>query len=71
MDLFQDICRKHLQYNIEYYGEQWGCVTFRKFAKRYLSRLAVNKDDMYRLMTADDPDTFRIYFDILLTGEQL
>ena len=71
MDLFQDICRKHLQYNIEYYGEQWGCVTFRKFAKRYLSRLAVNKDDMYRLMTADDPDTFRKYFDILLSGEQL
>lgn len=71
MDLFQDVCRKHLQYNIEYYGEQWGCVTFRKFAKRYLSRMEVSKEDMRQLMTMDDPDTFRRYFDILLSGGTL
>ncbi len=70
-DLFQDICRKHLQYNIEYYGEQWGCVTFRKFAKRYLSRMEVSKEDMQRLMTTDDPETFRRYFNILLSGGTL
>ena len=70
-EFFQNICRKHLQYNIEYYGEQWGCVTFRKFAKRYLSRMEVNKEDMQKLMTMDDPKTFRKYFDILLSGGTL
>ena len=71
LDLFRETCRKHLQYNMEYYGEQWGCVTFRKVAKRYLSRLEVSREDMLTLMTTDDPDTFRGYFDTLLNGEAL
>ena len=25
LDLFRETCRKHLQYNMEYYGNQWGC----------------------------------------------
>lgn len=71
MDLFRDTCRKHLRYNMEYYGEQWGCVTFRKFAKRYLSRLEVSREDMLKLMTTDDPASFCGYFDALLNGETL
>ena len=69
--LFRDTCRKHLQYNMEYYGDRWGCVTFRKFAKRYLSRLDISREDMLRLMTTDDPDTFCRSFETLLNGESL
>ena len=56
---------------MEYYGEQWGCVTFRKFAKRYLSRLEVSREDMLKLMTTDEPASFCGYFDALLNGETL
>lgn len=70
-DLFRSICRKHLQYNMEYYGEQWGCVTFRKFAKRYLSRLDLGREDMLRLMTTDDPETFCRLFDEFLQREAI
>ena len=69
--LFRDTCLKHLQYNMEYYGDRWGCVTFRKFAKRYLSRLDISREDMLRLMTTDDPDTFCRSFETLLNGESL
>ena len=71
LDLFCETCRKHLKYNKEYYGNHWGCVTFRKFAKRYLSRLDVSREDMQTLMTTDEPDTFCRYFDSLLNGDAL
>ena len=71
LDLFRSICLKHLQYNLEYYGDRWGCVTFRKFAKRYLSRMDVSRDDMLQLMTADEPERFRALFEKLLNGEGL
>ena len=71
MDLFRYTCRKHLRYNMEYYGEQWGCVTFRKFAKRYLSRLDLSREDMLRLMTMDDPETFCRLFDEFLQREAI
>ena len=71
MDLFRMTCRKHLQYNMEYYGEQWGCVTFRKFAKRYLSRINVSKENMLKLMTTDDPVAFCAFFDEILEGAAL
>ena len=71
LDLFRMTCRKHLRYNMEYYGDHWGCVTYRKFAKRYLSRLEVSRENMQTLMTTDDPDTFCRYFDVLLNGEAL
>ncbi|MBQ6519051.1 MAG: tRNA-dihydrouridine synthase family protein [Anaerolineaceae bacterium] len=70
-DLFRETCRKHLQYNMEYYGEQWGCITFRKFAKRYLSRLNISKEEILSLMTTDDPDTFCRFFDDLLNRETI
>ena len=71
LDLFRSICLKHLQYNLEYYGDRWGCVTFRKFAKRYLSRMDVSRDDMLQLMTADEPERFRALVEKLLNGEGL
>ena len=67
-ELFRETCLRHLQYNCEYYGERWGCVTFRKFAKRYLSRMDVSREDMQTLMTAEDPAFFRIFFKQLLEG---
>lgn len=71
LDLYRETCLKHLKYNMEYYGDHWGCVTFRKFAKRYLSRLDVSREDIQILMTTDDTDTFCRYFDILLNGDAL
>lgn len=71
LDLFKNICRKHLRYNREYYGDHWGCVTFRKFAKRYLSRIDVRREDIQTLMTTDDPETFERFFELLLNGESL
>ncbi len=70
-DLFREICLKHLRYNQGYEGEYWGSVTFRKFAKRYLSRMDVSKADMQTLMTTDDPDRFSAYFEQLLNGVPL
>ena len=64
--LYRNICLKHLQYNREYYGDPWGCVTFRKFAKRYLSRKEVSREDMLSLMTTEDPESFCRKFDELL-----
>ena len=71
LDLFRSTCLKHLAYNRDYYGDHWGCVTFRKFAKRYLSRMAVSREDMLTLMTTDDPDRFCSLFEELLNGEPL
>ncbi len=70
-DLYVSICLKHLRYNREYYGDPWGCVTFRKFAKRYLSRMEVSREDLLRLMTEEDPDAFSDQFTRLLHGETL
>ncbi len=70
-DLFREICLKHLAYNREYDGDRWGCVTFRKFAKRYLSRTDVSREDMVRLMTTDDPAEFCSFFEQLLDGVAL
>ena len=70
-ELYRSVCRKHLQFNREYYGDKWGCVTFRKFAKRYLSRMDVSRNDMMKLMTTDDPEDFCGYFEKLLNGEPL
>ena len=67
-DLFREICLKHLRYNREYYGDRWGCVTFRKFAKRYLSRTETSKENMLKLMTTDDPECFSRSFEQLLEG---
>ena len=66
LPLFRDTCLKHLRYNREYYDDRWGCVTFRKFAKRYLSRMDVDRETMQRLMTMDDPDEFCALFENLL-----
>ena len=66
LPLFRETCLKHLRYNREYYEDDWGCVTFRKFAKRYLSRMDVSREDMLRLMTTDDPDAFCALFERLL-----
>lgn len=71
MDLFRSVCMKHLRYNCEFYGDRWGCVTFRKFAKRYLSRMDVDREDVQTLMTTDDPESFRSLFEQLLNGERL
>ena len=71
LDLFRSTCLKHLQYNREYYGDRWGCVTFRKFAKRYLSRMEVDRDDMLKLMTTEEPERFCAFFEELLNGEPL
>ena len=71
LDLFRSTCLKHLQYNREYYGDRWGCVTFRKFAKRYLSRMDVDRDDMLKLMTTEEPERFCAFFEELLNGEPL
>ena len=68
-ELFRESCREHLRYNMAYYGDHWGCVTFRKFAKRYLSRTEVSREDMLALMTEDDPDTFCRKFNELLNGD--
>ncbi len=68
-ELYIETCLKHLQYNKEFEGEQWGCVTFRKFAKRYLERMNVSREDMIELMTCEDPDRFTNLFRSLLTGE--
>ena len=70
-DLYVKTCLRHLAYNRAYDGEQWGCVTFRKFAKRYLSRMQVSDEDMQRLMTEDDPEVFCGSFERLLHGEAL
>ncbi|MBR6090862.1 MAG: tRNA-dihydrouridine synthase family protein [Anaerolineaceae bacterium] len=70
-ELYRTTCLKHLEYNCEYYGPQWGCITFRKFAKRYLSRMEIDAGDIRTLMTTDDPDTFRAYFSRLLDGGSL
>lgn len=69
LDLFRSTCLKHLRYNREYYGDHWGCVTFRKFAKRYLSRMDVDRESMLRLMTTDEPEHFCALFEELLNGE--
>lgn len=71
VDLFRNTCLKHLRYNREYYGDRWGCVTFRKFAKRYLSRMDVSRENMLKLMTAEEPDRFQELFEELLNGESL
>ena len=71
LELFRETCRKHLQYNMEYYGDQWGCVTFRKFAKRYLSRMDVSREDILKLMTTDEPEEFCREFNTLLDGKSL
>ena len=68
-DMYQKTCQKHLQYNMEYYGERWGCITFRKFAKRYLSRMEVSRKQMIALMTEDDPETFCELFESLLFSQ--
>lgn len=70
-DIYRETCLKHLQYNCEYYGDYWGCVTFRKFAKRYLTRMNVSKENMQTLMTDDEPDLFYQHFKCLLNGEIL
>ncbi len=70
-NLFRDTCLKHMRYNMEYYGDYWGCVTFRKFAKRYLSRMVVSREDMQTLMTEEDPECFCRFFEQLLNGEPL
>ena len=69
-DLFIDTCLKHLRYNREYYGERWGCVTFRKFAKRYLTRRHISRESMQDLLTMDDPGQFCITFEGMLRGER-
>ncbi len=70
-DLFRETCLKHLRYNKAYEGDRWGSVTFRKFAKRYLSRTETSKADMQTLMTTDDPELFGRYFEQLLNGVPL
>ena len=70
-DLYKEICISHLDFNHEYYGDHWGCITFRKFAKRYLSRRDVSRADMQMLMTTDDPELFCRRFETLLNGEAL
>lgn len=68
-DLYTETCLKHLRYNKEFAGGQWGCVTFRKFAKRYLERMDVSREDMIELMTSTNPEHFTNLFRRLLTGE--
>lgn len=67
-DLYTETCLKHLRYNKEFEGGKWGCVTFRKFAKRYLERKNVSREDMIELMTSADPEHFTNLFRRLLTG---
>ena len=69
--IFRGTCMKHLEYNKAWYGDQWGCVTFRKFAKRYLSRVNVSREDVQKLMTTDEPENFSRFFEELLNGELL
>jgi tRNA-dihydrouridine synthase B len=44
----------HLAANVEYYGPARGVILFRKYAKRILSPLNLDRDHMTRLMTVAD-----------------
>ena len=70
MDLFRSTRLKHLHYNREYYGDPWGCITFRKFAKHYLSRVRTDRDEILTLMTTENSEDFCSLFEQLLNREE-
>ena len=68
-ELFVSTCMQHLDFNREYYGDRWGCVTFRKFAKRYLSRRDIPEEQLRKLLTMEDPERFTAAFERMIRGE--
>ena len=67
-ELYISVCLKHLKYNREYYGSRWGCITFRKFAKRYLGRRDISREAMQELLTIEDPERFSDTFERMIRG---
>lgn len=65
-ELFRTYALKHFEYQIEEAGPEWGCVIFRKYAKRYLTRIGVEKDLILSLLTTDDPEYFRTKYESLM-----
>ncbi len=52
------LIHQHLQLNMEFYGMERGIILFRKFVKSYLQPFDVDKEEMTRLVTANNPGSF-------------
>jgi tRNA-dihydrouridine synthase B len=60
----EDLARKtmldHLEDMLAFYGAERGLVHFRKHASRYLDMLSINGEQRLRLLTAEQPEEFRL-----------
>jgi nifR3 family TIM-barrel protein len=50
--------QRHLQLNLDFYGEPRGLILFRKFASRYLAPFGLSDEQRKRLLTAENVGDF-------------
>ncbi len=60
--LFKSTVFMHLKLMKDYHDPVRGCVVFRKYAKKYLTHLGVDKTAIRNLLTTVDPDQFTAKF---------
>lgn len=56
--LFTKTIYEHFELMKAFYGPERGCVVYRKFAKKYLTHLGIDKLKIRNLLTTVDPDAF-------------
>lgn len=63
---FYSVISKHLNLNIEFYGEEQGIKLFRKHVVRYLQPFSIEKKLMGQLLTTTDPKLFHYFLEDIL-----
>ncbi len=61
LDQVLSVMREHLDLNLQFYGEPYGLILFRKHAIRYLAPYRITRELHLKLVTCEDSSTFKAH----------